>query len=215
MKKIALIQTERKGTTQNMETIHRVLQQTTDAGLCLFGAGFLPEKIFFQYREDIYKVLSLQSEEIAQIQTWAKETKRGVGFGFYENDKGGIYSSYVVIDAEGNIIAHAKQRSPYWMAPFACADYRTGKCTETFWWQGHEYAIMFSEDYYEIAFIEDLLDFDDTVDGFICVVQNKTYEIAERTEIFQKESFVVAAEKTGVYKFGKLYDNGICVVKNV
>lgn len=111
---------------QMLATMEQAAREGAD--LLLFGEASLPgfDALSFDYAKDIRKVLSPHSPEIAVMQEAACHHAVAVGFGFFENHLGGIYSSYLILDQQGRVADLYRRVSPGWKVARACADYREG-----------------------------------------------------------------------------------------
>lgn len=155
----------------NQQAIAQSIQrgEAQGADLVLLGEASLSgfEALNFQYKEDIHTALALRSPEIAYLQAVCRKSRTGVGFGFYENDGGGIYSSYLILDGGGDIVDRYHRVSPHWKVPEACADYREGKTFHTFTYRGWSFSTLICGDLWEDECLDAIIDLDDRVDAFL------------------------------------------------
>lgn len=95
-----------------LEKIHEGSEKSCD--LVIFGEAILQgfDSLNFDYKNDIEISLGESSREIAILKKACNDYKIGLGFGYYENFKGAIYSSYMVISDKGETILNYRRRSP-------------------------------------------------------------------------------------------------------
>ncbi len=178
------------------EAIIEVSQEGCD--LLLFGEAFLQgfEAFSFSYREDVHKALFVRSPEITLIRHWAREQKTGVAFGFLENEAGGLYSSYLVIDKAGDPAGHYRRVSKGWKEKKACADYREGKAFISLDFEGWRLTPLICGDFWEDDLLTQIIDRDPETDLFLwpvhCDFDQSLWEKSEcrtyreRTRILEK-----------------------------
>ena len=185
---------------KNFEEIKRWAKEAKKQGaeLLLFGEAFLQgfQAMTFQYQDDIEKCLSRGSKLLAEIRQFAKEEGIGIGFGYYENDKGAIYSSYLVIGESGEPLVNYKRVSQGWKEPSACADYREGEVFKSFRYKGKELGLMVCGDFWEDHLLAQIIEMDAHIDAFLWPVhcdydpafweESSNVEYQKRTEILEK-----------------------------
>lgn len=190
-------------TEQNLTTLISEMKAARNRGvdLLLFGEAYLTgfEGMTFDYDSDIRKALAFDSVEIARIRNAARELDLAVGFGFHENDRGGIYSSYLVVGRHGEILCHYQRRSPGWKESYANADYREGRVFKTFQFDGKTFGVMVCGDFWEDRLLNDIAALDPEVDLFLWpvhtdyAVEDWNTEVEddyrEQTRILQKPVF--------------------------
>ena len=146
-------------------------RKAKDAGadMALFGEAFLQgfEAMTFDYAHDIEKTFSLGSHIIARICAFARETGIALGFGWYENDHGAIYASYMLVSGEGQVLANYRRMSPGWKEPGAHADYRGGKHFLTVRYLGKTLALMLCGDFWEDHLLPAIVEMDVDADAFL------------------------------------------------
>lgn len=133
------------------------------ADLALFGEAFLQgfEALTFEYESDIHKCLSLGSQAIARILAFCKQEGIALGVGYYENDHGAIYASYLLVGEEGQVLANYRRVSPGWKEPGAHADYREGKHFLSVRYKGRELAVIVCGDFWEDELLPQIIEMDD------------------------------------------------------
>lgn len=155
----------------NIATIEQEAKEAkkTNADLILFGEAFLQgfEAITFEYRHDATVALGLHSVPIARVRTIARDQGVGIGFGFFENDHGAFYASYMIVGKDGEIIHLYKRVSEGWKIPGANADYREGKEFSIFEFEGRQLAVVVCGDMWEDHLLDPILDLNHEVDLFL------------------------------------------------
>lgn len=157
-------------TGTNLEVIISTIKKAQDQkiDLVLFSEAALNgfEGLTFDYQEDLDRTLGLRGPEIAAIQKACRDTGVGAGFGFYQNEGGGFYDSYLIIDGEGELVDLYKRVSPTWKTPEANADYREGQGFKVFEFAGKKFATIICGDLWTDELISDIVDLDPQVDAF-------------------------------------------------
>lgn len=158
----------------NLERLRNRVREAKSAGaeLLFFGEAFLQGfgAMTFDYAEDIDIAFGIHGAELAEVRAVASKYAVGIGVGFYENFKGAIYSSYLVVDDLGMPILHYRRRSEGWKMPRACADYREGTAFQTGKFQGKRFGLMICGDFWEEELLPDLVKMEDDVDFFVWAV---------------------------------------------
>lgn len=128
------------------------------AEMILFPEAFLQgfEGLCFDYQKDISVAVSAQGAEIAHIRRICRESGIGIGLGYFETEGGVIYSSYIVIDAEGRTIANYRRKSPGWKEHYANADYREGREFITFKMKDKQFGIMLCGDFWTDSLLPEI-----------------------------------------------------------
>lgn len=190
------------------ENLQQLKEQTIkakkeEADLVLFGEAFLHgfQTMNFTYEEDIEKCFSDGSPVIAELRNFAKDKCIGIGFGYYENHRGAIYGSYMILDDQGEVLLNYRRVSKGWKEPQACADYREGKAFKSFRYQGKELGLMVCGDFWEDDLLSAIVNMDAVVDAFIWPVhcdydvtfweKEERQEYAKRTEILAQPVFFI------------------------
>lgn len=185
----------------NFQKIKDVVSHA-NADLVLFGEGALNgfDGINFNYEEDIFRVFSVNSVEITEVRNLAVEKNCAIGFGFYENDKGGIYSTYIIFSKTGEIITKYQRKSSGWRTQDSCKDYREGDELKIFDFMGKKFGLMVCGDFWEDGLLDEIIDMDYEVDYFIWPVHidyndeewlEVLTEYKKRTEILEKSIIFV------------------------
>lgn len=149
------------------EAIIEVSREGSD--LLVFGEAFLQgfEAMSFRYREDVKKTLFVRSPEITRIRYRAREAHLGLAFGFYENEGGALYSSYLLIGKDGGIAGHYRRVSKGWKEAWACPDYREGKDFTIFDFEGWKLCPLVCGDFWEDELLSRIIDKDTELDLFL------------------------------------------------
>ena len=183
--------------------IHKNLQTISDtmsahqSDLFVFGEAFLQgfDALNFEYSHDIKIAVSENDAAIAKIQKLAREKESAIAFGFYENDKGAIYSSYMLIDKNGGRCFKYQRISKGWRISTACADYREGKNFGVFRLGGKVFSCFVCGDFWEDSLLPQIVALDDRVDAFLwpvhCDYSVEKWETSEQAE-YQKRSAILA-----------------------
>ncbi len=192
--------------------------------MILFGESFLQgfDALCFDYKKDIHRALGINSVPIAEIKKYAALQKTAIGFGFYENDCGGIYSSYLIAGKNGETLCLYKRISQGWRITDTCADYREGKHFIEFEFEGKKLSLFICGDLWEDNLLHKIIDLN--ADAFLWPVfcgysvaewENDKTDYAARTAILDKPVLFVNSltedlhnKKTGggafVWHLGKL-----------
>lgn len=195
----------------NLRRIEALAAEAVDDGadLILFGEAFLqgPDALSFDYHDDILNVArSTRSREIALICSVARKHDVAIGFGFYENDHGGIYSSYLMIDRNGDIVGKAQRMTSGWMSSHACSDYRQGRTVARIRCNNQTFAVLIGDDLWDDRRLMPMIEADAEVDGLICPVRGDDAhhvdnDDAVRTQVLAHPVLVVTAWRPGAESF--------------
>ncbi|NLX83850.1 MAG: carbon-nitrogen hydrolase family protein [Clostridiales bacterium] len=185
---------------ENLNTLFDAAREAKKqgAGLALLGEAFLQgfEAMTFDYKTDIHKCLGQGSQAIARILAFAKAEGIALGLGYYENDHGAIYASYLLVGDEGQVLANYRRVSPGWKEPGAHADYRCGTHFLSVNVQGKELALMLCGDFWEDGLLSQILEMDDRADAFLwpvhCDYDIAFWEASEEAE-YRRRSELLAA----------------------
>ncbi len=156
---------------ENIQAMEDALKQAVEdeSDFAVFGEAFLHgfDSLKFDYKRDIQIASSSASVELAKISALAVKYDIAIAFGYYENAKGVIYSSYLVLDRNGERICNYRRVSEGWRIQEACADYREGKEFISFELDEKEFAIMLCGDFWEDHLLSKIIELDDKVDAFL------------------------------------------------
>lgn len=184
----------------NMRVMKQAMREAVnnEADLILFGEAFLQgfEAMRFVYKEDVQKALFQTGVEITKVRQWAKESNLAVGFGYYENKAGGLYSSYMFIDEKGAILNNYRRVSRGWKKSHTNPDYREGRTFQNFTWRNLRMTPLVCGDFWEDELITTIAACDPVTDLFLWPVhcdypedkwdneERKAYR--ERSQILEK-----------------------------
>lgn len=193
---LAVCETRDHDLEGNFQRMADFVSANKDADLIIFGESYLTgfDSINFNYEHDIEIALPVRSAEITRIRKLAKAQSTAIGFGFIENHRGSIYSSYLILDKNGEIADLYRRRSVGWKIPGACADYREGQDFHKFTLAGKKFAVMVCGDFWTDDLLSDLVDLDPTVDAFLwpshCSI-DLTRDTVDRRD-YQERSAILA-----------------------
>lgn len=94
--------------------------------LICFGESYLQgfEGLTWDYEKDRQIAMSLSSEPIQCLIAKARDCQTGIGFGYIEASKSTLYSSFMIISAEGKILENFRRMSTEWKEPIVASDHR-------------------------------------------------------------------------------------------
>lgn len=189
----------------NLKVIINEIEDSSEVDLILFNEGFLQgfEAFSFEYKNDVEIARFQNSMEIANIKDALKEKNMAVGFGYYENFKGGLYNSFIVLGKDGKEIINYRTNSTHWKAKNACADYREGERLYSFRVKDSEVGVVSYFDLLDETSLSKLINMDAEVDLFCCMGNLSKEEFKERekeflkiSEIFDKPILLYLRDKT-------------------
>ena len=189
----------------NLKVILNEIEDSSEVDLILFNEGFLQgfEGFSFEYKNDVEIARFQNSMEIANIKDALKEKNMAVGFGYYENFKGGLYNSFIVLGKDGKEIINYRTNSTHWKAKNACADYREGERLYSFRVKDSEVGVVSYFDLLDETSLSKLINMDAEVDLFCCSGILSKEEFKEReseflkiSEIFDKPILLYLRDKT-------------------
>lgn len=103
--------------TEQVDLIDEYLSEFLSVDLLCMGNAFLlgENKLTGDYETDLNLAMNTDSKEILMLRDVAKKRRTGLGFGFIERDDNDyIYNSYMIIDANGNIVFVQRSVSDAW-----------------------------------------------------------------------------------------------------
>ncbi|MFA5586960.1 MAG: carbon-nitrogen hydrolase family protein [Saccharofermentanales bacterium] len=191
--------------SRNLEVLQEAVVDAKKRGadLVVFGEAFLSgfDSLSFNYMRDAMKALFIRGVEITKIRSLASEHHLAIGFGFYENDNGYLYSSYLVIDRYGDIQGHYRRASKGWRKTGTCFEYQEGRSFITFKLGGKNITILICGDLWEDGLLMPIIDRDPQTDLFLWPVHcdyplEEWYDSAredyrERSQILTKPVLLV------------------------
>lgn len=181
--------------------------KTAGIDLLLFDMTYIQERqaLTFDYEKDIHRLPGMHGEEIADLHSRLRQENVLVGLGLFENDGGGIFSSYLIFDRDGTIILRQKQGSRDWIKETANADYRKGLSYETIRFKERTLAFLPGEDVFCDEKLNALLDLDTIADYIICPANKERDddELKQRSEIFATPLLWFTKKRTAFLRQGK------------
>lgn len=173
---------------RNFQTLKKCVENAEKGDLIVFGEAFLQGfgALNFDYGHDIKIALAQKSVEIVRIMNFAKAQSKGMAFGYYENDDGAIYSSYMIISDEGKILGNYRRVSAGWKESFANADYREGESMMTVRYDDKVMGVAVCGDLWEDDLLQQTLDMDEKSDFILwpvhCDYDEDFWEKSEKRE---------------------------------
>lgn len=163
--KIALAAVEqREDMAFALEEVRRIAAQEAQLGtdLVVFPEAFFQgfQSLVFDYKKDLSVVVAQKGVEIGEIHEICRTLDIAIGLGYYEIERGVIFSSYIVIGKDGRTLVNYRRRSQGWKESFACADYREGSEFCTFAIEGKRFGIVICGDFWEEELLPDIISVD-------------------------------------------------------
>lgn len=190
---------------KNINVILNEIKDSKDVDLILFNEGFLQgfDSFNFEYKHDVEIARFQNSIEFASIKDALKRKDMAVGFGYYENFKGGLYNSFIVLGKDGQEIIDYRTNSTHWKAKNACADYREGERLYSFRVKDSEVGVVSYFDLLDETNLPKLINMDDEVDLFFCTgilskgeFEHRESEFLKISEIFDKPILLYLRDET-------------------
>jgi N-carbamoylputrescine amidase len=137
----------------NFDTIikflHDAKEHNTD--LLLFGECFLQGFEALSWKPDIDLNIGIKkdSDDIKLLREYCCNMNIAVGIGYIEKENGKLFSSYIIIDKNGNELTNYRRISKGWRAENSDANiYREGSLFETFEYYGHKMIVGLCGDFW-------------------------------------------------------------------
>ena len=109
----------------------------------------------WNYEEDLKIAIPKDDRRICRLAQTARECKTGIAFGYIEGDGQDLYSSYLVLSAEGELLCNFRRLSPGWKESIANpATYLEGKTYDTFQLKGKTIGIAICGDLWHDDLLE-------------------------------------------------------------
>lgn len=129
--KIALCSLEFKNNNLEFnknQIIHAIQTVNQNTDFLCFGEAFLQgfDCLIWEYIKDKKIAIHKESCIIHEIADYAKKHCKAVGFGYIEIEKTNIFSSYIVLSKDGEIICNFRRVSTGWKIPDADSFYSEG-----------------------------------------------------------------------------------------
>ncbi|WP_294562972.1 carbon-nitrogen hydrolase family protein [uncultured Traorella sp.] len=143
----------------NIRVIINAIKEASDKkiDMIIFGESFLQgfDSLSWNYDKDQDKAVFLSSYELRCIRSIASRFQVACAFGYFENFKGRIFSSYLVVDKNGNVLSNYRRRSIGWKEYKICDEhYGEGNCFDVFELEGKRFVSALCGDLWD----DDLLD---------------------------------------------------------
>ena len=139
-----------KNIQYNTASVLRTMEECRwQADLVLFGESMLQgfECMTWQYETDRGMALSLGDPPILEICRAARQNRLAVSFGFIEKEGESLFSTQLVVSAEGEVICRFHRVSVGWKAYWLTdSHYREGEKFETFSYGGRTFSIALCGD---------------------------------------------------------------------
>lgn len=163
--KIALAAVEqREDMAFALREIRRIAEEESQKGtdFVVFPEAFFQgfQSLVFDYKKDLSVVVAQKGVEIGEVHEICKTYGIAIGLGYYEIERGVIFSSYIVIDKEGRTVVNYRRRSKGWKEPFACPDYREGSSFYTFSLENKRFGVIVCGDFWEEELLPDIVAMD-------------------------------------------------------
>jgi predicted amidohydrolase len=132
--------------------------QSENLDLICFGEACLQgfAALNADYEHDLAMAISQDDEIVARLQAACQRAKTGLGFGYIEKDNGFLFSSYMLIGADGNVLHNFRRVSPGWKLGQAFQDlrYREGSDYSNFEYMGKKITVAICGDLWHDDLIE-------------------------------------------------------------
>lgn len=208
--KLALVMTKNTmDLDKNIKQMEVAARKNEDCDLLLFGEGYLQGhgSLSFDYEKDIRGASGLFSEEVIKLRRIARDNSIALGFGFYENDKGGIYNSYLIIGKNGETLFKHQGLTSSWQKEGACADYRQGYSLGSFTLENKRFSLLLADDFFNEAYLLWLCELDASVDAFLWIANKEDFRFKEQSQILAKPIYYHAGDKAYFLKQGKIINS--------
>lgn len=140
----------------NLKMMLSLLETYHGADLLIFSEAYLHgfDGLTWDYQQDKKIACTLYAPEINRLKAAAKLHKTAISFGFYEQASGGIYSSNLFVDAQGEIIDCYRRVSKGWKIPTADLHYREGEDFHRFTYNGYAWTVALCGDLWDDWYLE-------------------------------------------------------------
>ncbi|MDO5018487.1 MAG: hypothetical protein Q4E02_04230 [Lagierella massiliensis] len=199
---------------KNLENLIKLINSIDSVDLVLLQQRFFQgtSSFNFRYIHDSNIAIFQNGLEIVKIQEALKNKNFCLGFGYYENFKGGLYNSFIVLHPKYGKLLNYRTNSINWKAENACADYRQGHSFYSFKCKGKEIAPITAEDFLDEENLPKLIEMDCDVDlYYVTSIYNLDFSIKKFlkiSEILDKPILLVEINKINSYakilKHGKI-----------
>ena len=133
-----------------------------EADLVCFGEAFLQgfDGLIWNYDEDVRVAVEQDSPEISRLRCAARDVGTALAFGYMELAVGKIYSSYMVIAADGTVLCNYRRMSVGWKVPNVDERYAEGYSVAEFELGGNRFSVMLCGDLWTDEVAAELKDID-------------------------------------------------------
>ncbi|MGI5985802.1 MAG: carbon-nitrogen hydrolase family protein [Oscillospiraceae bacterium] len=178
----------------NLNQMLKWLQRSEDENLdlicfgeaCLQGFGALNA----DYDHDLAMAISQDDDIVTRLQDACHRAKTGLGFGYIEKDEGSLFSSYMLISADGRLLHNFRRVSPGWKLgqAFKDARYREGSDYANFDYKGKKITVAICGDLWHDDLIERfrVADSDFLLWPLYINYEIETWEAGEKDEYAQR-----------------------------
>jgi len=120
----------------------------TEADVICFGEAFLQgfDGLIWDYDADVHIAVAQDAPEIARLRHAARDEGVVLAFGYMELAGEKIYSSYMVIAADGAVLCNYRRMSVGWKAPGVDERYAEGDSCVVFEYGGKKFSVMLCGD---------------------------------------------------------------------
>lgn len=144
---------------QNIKVIKETIADAYNKQLDLvcFGEAFLQgfDCLSWNYQIDKNIAISVDSTDINDLRNYAKEKSIALAFGYIEINYGAIFSSYIFIGRDGQIVDNYRRVSPGWKEPIADKNYYfEGERFQSFRYLGKTFTSALCGDLWNLENIE-------------------------------------------------------------
>lgn len=146
---------------KNLGTIIDALQKANEekVDLVVFGECFLQgfDSLQWDYENDQNIAFFLSSYEIRCIRTICRRCHVACAFGYFERCEKYIFSSYLFVGKDGDIVSNYQRRSVGWKEVNLCDEhYREGNAFEIFQYDGLRFACALCGDLWHDELLEQM-----------------------------------------------------------
>jgi N-carbamoylputrescine amidase len=139
--------------TLNFDTVVRFLQDAKKQGvdLLLFGECFLQGFEALSWKPDIDLNIGIEkdSDSIRSLREQCRTMNIALGVGYIEKENGKLFSSYIIIDNNGNELTNYRRISRYWRTKDSDDNtYQEGSKFETFEYYGYKMTVGLCGDFW-------------------------------------------------------------------
>lgn len=177
---------------KNIGVIINALEKASheNVDMIMFGESFIQgfDSLGWNYDKDQDDAIFLSSYEIRCIRSIANRYQVGCAFGYFERFKEHIYSSYLVIGKNGNILSNYRRRSIGWKVKELCDEhYSEGDSFDVFEFEGKRFVSALCGDLWDDGLLDEMSKIDaDVILWPIYVNFSKEQWIKEKEEYLNR-----------------------------